>query len=89
MDMWFVYLIQNTEGRIYTGITTDVDRRLNQHNTSGAGAKATRRGRPWHLLGCEEHLTKSAALKREAAIKRLRRDEKVALATQQWSDGAG
>lgn len=86
---WFVYLIQNTEGRIYTGVTTDVARRLNEHNTSRLGAKATRRGRPWRLLACEEHPTKGAALRREAAIKRLRRDQKLTLATQKLGDSAG
>lgn len=76
---WFVYLLRCGDGSLYCGITDDVSRRLEAH-TAGKGAKYTRGRGPLELVyteACESH---SAALKREAAIKRLKRPEKLALA---------
>ena len=75
---WFVYILRCADGTLYTGSTTDVERRLSVHN-SGNGAKYTRVRRPCTLVYCEEAAGKSAALRREAAIKKLRRAEKLAL----------
>jgi len=78
---WFVYIIQSmVTGRLYTGITTSTSRRLNEHNTSKRGAKATKAGRPWKIVHTESFPTKGDALCREAAIKRLRRSDKILLA---------
>ena len=75
---WFVYMLRCSDDTLYTGSTTDVERRLSAHN-SGSGAKYTRARRPCTLAYCEEAADKSAALRREAAIKKLRRAEKLAL----------
>ena len=68
--MWVVYIIQSATGRLYTGITVEIVRRVRQHNGDLAGgAKATRAGRPWELVYAEIHPDRSAASKREAFIK--------------------
>lgn len=79
---WFVYILYSvTTGRLYTGISLDPDRRLTEHNGKGKrGAKSTRYGRPWRIVRMERLDSKSEALKREAAIKRLSREEKLLLA---------
>jgi putative endonuclease len=77
---WYVYIIYSVStGRLYTGISTSPTRRLGKHN-AGTGAKATRAGRPWNIVYVEKATSKSAALKREVAIKRMKRAEKLLLA---------
>ena len=78
---WYVYMLRCRDGSLYTGYTDDVSRRLSVHN-SGNGAKYTRSRLPVTLVYQEELPDKSAALKREAAIKRLHKPEKEALITQ-------
>lgn len=75
---WWVYMLRCTDDSLYTGCTVDVDRRCAQHN-SGKGAKYTRSRRPVEVVYREEVEDRSAALRREAAIKRLERREKLAL----------
>ena len=75
---WFVYILRCGDGSLYTGITDDVNRRLEAHR-SGKGAKYTRGRGPLELVYQEELLDKSAALKREFAIKQLTRAEKLKL----------
>lgn len=75
---WHVYLARCGDGSLYTGIATDVKRRLAQHN-AGKGARYTRSRRPVTLEYAEEQPNHSAALKREWAIKALPRREKEAL----------
>lgn len=80
MANWSVYMIQSrTDNRLYTGVSTDPERRQAEHNEGRRGAKATRRGRPWDLVYVEPAVSKNEALKREAAIKKLSRDEKLKL----------
>ena len=76
---WYVYIIQSRTGRLYTGVTTDPQRRLREHNESPRGAKCTRAGRPWRLLWVEPVPTRGQALRREAQIKRLPRSKKLLL----------
>ncbi len=76
---WFVYLLRCGDGSLYCGITDDVSRRLEAH-AAGKGAKYTRGRGPLELVYREECESYSAALKREAAIKKLKRTEKLALA---------
>ena len=76
--MWWVYMLRCGDGSLYTGTAADVDRRLAVHQ-SGKGAKYTRGRGPLTLLYREECGTHSQALKREAAVKRLPRQEKEAL----------
>ncbi len=78
-----VYIVCCSDGTYYTGITTDMQRRLHEHNSSSKGAKYTRARRPVELLYREQHQNKSSACKREHAIKRMSRSEKkVLIATQ-------
>lgn len=76
--MWYVYLLRCADGTLYAGCTTDPKRRLEQHN-SGRGAKYTRARRPVTLVYVEPAESRSQALRREAALKRLSRKEKLAL----------
>lgn len=78
MSTHFVYILQSGDGKYYTGYTTDLKRRMAAHK-SGKGAKFTRGFGFKKLLYHEVHPTKSAALKREAQIKKLHRVEKRAL----------
>jgi putative endonuclease len=76
---WYVYVIYSVStGRLYTGISTSPTRRLEEHN-AGKGAKATRAGRPWKIVRVEMARSKSNALKREAAIKKLNHSQKLLL----------
>lgn len=80
--MYYVYILQCQDGTLYTGITTDIQKRLATHN-SGKGAKYTRSRLPVTLLYQEPQPDKSAALKRELAIKKLTRAQKLRLITTQ------
>ncbi len=72
--MRFVYAILNASGTVYTGQTTDVERRLAQHNgEKPGGAKFTRGRGPWKLVHVEAFDSVSEALKRERALKRDRK----------------
>lgn len=76
-NAWFVYMLRCRDGSLYTGIARDVQRRLQEHNGElGVGAKYTRARRPVVLVYQEAQASRSAALKREAAIKRLSRQAK-------------
>ncbi len=77
-----VYILECADGTYYTGITTDISRRLEEHNHSPKGAKYTRARRPVNLRYHEEHPDKSQALKREMAIKRMKRSAKINLMEQ-------
>ncbi|MBE6950214.1 MAG: GIY-YIG nuclease family protein [Ruminococcaceae bacterium] len=75
---WTVYILECGDGTLYTGITDDLPKRLKAHE-SGKGAKYTRGRGPLTLRYRETVEDKSAALKRECALKRLRRSEKMAI----------
>ena len=75
---WYVYMLRCGDDTLYTGITDDVQRRLAAHQ-SGKGAKYTRGRGQLTLVYTEEVPDKSAALKRELAIKKLPRTEKLKL----------
>jgi putative endonuclease len=76
--MYFVYIIECKNGSLYTGITTDVTRRFEEHRT-GNGGHYTRSQEVKRLAYTEPQPDRSAALKREAAIKRLSRQKKLEL----------
>lgn len=77
---WYVYLIQSQiDFSIYTGITTDVARRLKEHNTSAKGARYTKTRRPFVLLISFEADSRSEASKLEYRIKKLTRKQKFKL----------
>jgi len=77
-DAWFVYILRCADGSLYTGITKDVKRRCQQHQ-SGTASRYTRSRRPTKVVWQEAHPGRSSALKREAAIKALTRPAKMAL----------
>ena len=80
MKQSFVYILRCSDGTLYTGWTADLCARVRAHNgVGGAGAKYTRSRRPVALAYYEEHGDSRAAMRREAAIKRLPRAEKEAL----------
>jgi len=78
--MYFVYMIECADGTLYTGIATDLQRRVEEHNSSEKGAKYTRTRRPVKLVYSEAHPDRSSASKREYEIKkRMNRKEKLKL----------
>jgi len=80
--MWFVYLLRCSDDSLYTGIATDVARRVAEHNHSNTtGARYTRTRRPVRLVYQESMESRSAAAEREAQIKRLRKRDKESLIT--------
>jgi len=81
MSNWFVYVLKCDDDSLYTGITTDVIRRVKEHNTgiSGKGAKCTAARRPVQLVYSEECTNRSEASKREWVIKQLSRSQKLLL----------
>ena len=76
--MWYLYILRCKDGSLYTGITTDVEKRLEAHR-AGKGAKYTRGRGPLELVYREQCGDHSAALKREMEIKALSREEKLKL----------
>ena len=77
-DTNYTYIIRCSDGSLYTGWTNDLDQRIEAHN-HGTGAKYTKSRRPVELVYFEELPTKSDALRREAAIKKMTRAEKLTL----------
>jgi predicted GIY-YIG superfamily endonuclease len=75
---WFVYMLRCRGGSLYTGITNDVSRRCKQHN-AGTASRYTRSRRPTRLVYHEPKATRSLALKREAAIKGMKKRDKEVL----------
>ena len=75
---WTVYVLRCRTGQLYTGCTTDLERRVREHN-SGAGSRFTRSRLPVTLVYKEELESKSEALRRELAIKAMKRSEKLLL----------
>ncbi|MBU1727316.1 MAG: GIY-YIG nuclease family protein [Candidatus Omnitrophica bacterium] len=76
--LWHVYIIECSDGKLYTGITSDLKRRIKEHN-SGNGCRFTRCRTPVTLVYKEDLPTRSEALKREARIKHLARTKKCKL----------
>lgn len=74
--MWYVYIVKCNDNSLYTGITTDVDKRIKKHN-SGKGAKYTKTGLPVTLQVFFEATDRSEASKLEYKIKQLSRVEKL------------
>lgn len=77
--MWWVYIVQCADGTLYTGISTDVARRIKEHNSSKKGAKSIRFKLPVVLKYTEEIASISEALKREKKIKGWKRKQKLEL----------
>jgi len=86
--MAFVYLVECADGTLYAGWTTDLEKRVKAHN-EGKGARYTRGRRPVHLVYREPCDSRGAALRREAALRRLSRRQKLELVEQQKAYPAG
>lgn len=82
---WHIYIILCSDDSLYTGITTDIERRLRQHAT-GRGAKYFRGRQPRRLLYLESGHTRSSACKREAEIKGMKRADKCLLVASVGDD---
>lgn len=78
MKKWFVYIIECSDNTYYTGISTDIDKRIKTHN-NGKGAKYTKYKLPLKLLYSKEFKNKSEASKEEYRIKQLTKNEKKIL----------
>ena len=85
--MWWVYIVECSDKSLYTGITTDINRRIKEHNTSNTGAKYTRSKRPVFLVYKESCETRSIASKREYVIKKLTKKEKLLLVSKYNKNG--
>lgn len=77
---WVVYILECADGTLYTGITNDIERRIQKHE-EGSGAKYTRGRGPFCVAYQQEHDTRSSATKREIEIKKMSREEKKNLIT--------
>ncbi len=76
---WTVYVIQTESGKLYTGITVDLERRLAEHRVGSRGAKFFRTSPPKRVVYEERHAERSGALRREREIKGMSRAEKLEL----------
>jgi len=81
MSSWSVYMLHCSDGTLYTGVTTDVARRVREHNGElmGKGAKYTKARRPVALVYQEEVESRSAAQMREYGLRKLTKLEKLTL----------
>jgi len=79
---YYVYMLECRDGRLYTGITTNIQRRLAEHSGGRRGARFTRANPPAKLLAVREASNRAAALRLEAALKKLKPIEK-----RLWADG--
>ena len=75
---WTVYILKCADTSLYTGITVNLERRLEEHS-KGKGAKYTKQRGPFTVVFTERQETRGQALKREAAIKSMTREEKLSL----------
>ena len=76
---WFVYILRCADNSLYTGITTDVVRREQEHNNDKLGAKYTRARQPVFVVYQENHPSRSEATKREIMIKKMTKKNKETL----------
>jgi putative endonuclease len=79
MSHWYVYILRCADDTLYTGITTDIHRRLREHNGSTRGARYTRTRRPVSLAWLEPAASRSEACRREFQVRQLQRLKKLAL----------
>ena len=80
-EKWYVYILKCADNTLYTGVTTDIERRLKEHNHEKIGAKYTRARRPVSLVYQENYQNRVEATKREAELKKFSKLEKQRLFT--------
>ncbi|HOY23460.1 MAG TPA: GIY-YIG nuclease family protein [Cellvibrio sp.] len=83
---WWVYMIRTKDGQLYTGITTDIQRRWQEHCSGKGGARYFRTSKPESLCFTEQHLDRSSASKREAEIKKMPKLAKEAVVANRHLD---
>lgn len=81
--MYYLYLVECIDKTLYTGITTDLDRRVEEHNFSKKGSKYIMARRPVKLVFSKEFKNRSTALKEEFRVKKLSREEKLIMIKEQ------
>lgn len=86
MAKWAVYIVQCIDKSFYTGITTDIQRRISEHNSDAKGARYTRSRRPVKLVFQQSFESRSLASKQEYVIKQLSRDQKAKLIAHRQED---
>lgn len=86
---WWVYILACHDNTLYTGISTDVERRVKEHNAGKKGAQYTKSRRPVHIVYKECPINRSDAQKREIFIKKLSRQEKNILIQKQPLENLG
>ena len=79
MRDWWVYIIESEKDKFYTGITTDISRRFQEHSSGSRGAKYFRTDRPKKVVLRERYANRSQASIRESEIKKLSHKEKLSL----------
>ncbi|WP_096085608.1 GIY-YIG nuclease family protein [Agaribacterium haliotis] len=79
MSSWYVYLLRCADDSLYCGVTTELQRRVKEHNFSNKGARYTRARRPVSLAYSEKVSSRQQACRREAEIKKLSRKQKLKL----------
>lgn len=84
MENHFVYIVKCSDGTLYTGYTTNPERRLGEHNR-GKASRYTRARRPVELVHLEKLRDRSTALRRESEIKRMKKEEKLLLCWEKLS----
>ena len=77
MKVWYLYVLECSDGTLYTGVTTDLDRRLEEHNNSPRGAKYTKTRRPVELVWSRQYGSRSEAQSEEYKFKKLSRKNKL------------
>lgn len=77
--MYYLYILKCSDSTLYTGITIDIKRRLDEHNNGRSGARYTNSRRPVELVFSRRFKNRSAAAREEARIKKLKRQDKLKL----------
>ena len=86
--MYYLYIVKCSDNTLYTGITTDLKRRVYEHNSSKKGAKYTSTRRPVELIYSQKFANRSEASKEEYRVKKLSREKKLQLITEFDSEHA-
>jgi len=79
LSEWFVYMLRCADNSLYTGVTTDVERRVDEHNADNSVTKYTRVRQPVSVVYFEGAGSRSEACKRESQLKKLTKKDKEAL----------
>lgn len=77
--MYYLYIVECVDGTLYTGITTDLKRRISEHNSNKLGAKYTSSRRPVKLVYSKKFKSRSEASKEESLMKKLKKFQKLEL----------